>query len=525
MTQPSYDLLNEPWIPVLRADGTPAMLGLRDVLLQAHRLRGLAGETPLTTAALYRLLLAVLYRALGAPTTYSWERLWEQGRFPAEALEEYLTRWQHRFDLFHPERPFLQWPDDRVKPKSVIHLVPHMASGNNATLFDHHHEGQEVRLQPDEAARALLVALTFGLAGLSGLPQKFTDAPWGRGIIFLAEGDTLFATLMFNFLPSHRTGLGMAEDSLDRPFWEAEHPFSPIRKYPLGITDYLTWPNRAVRLLPEPDGAGGWVVRQMTMAPGLVLASSVLDPYKHYRVDEKRGYLVLRFQESRALWRDSAALLQLRQKEKQTHRPPRPLIWLADLTENGVLPEHFRHLIMALGMANNQAKIDFYREEHFPVPAEYLTTPALVQQLNEALVLAEAAGRVLGMALSRMATLILSPTADDPEGRKPDRKDVSNLVGHWGGRRAYWAALEAPFWALLLALPQDGEKALQTWRETVQREALVAFNHVADALGKTPRVLKAVARADRQLRGSLFCVFYPQEEKCQTKSRKSQGRR
>jgi len=122
MTQPSYDLLNEPWIPVLRADGRPAMLGLRDVLLQAHQLRGLAGETPLTTAALYRLLLVVLYRALGAPTMYSWEQLWEQGHFPAEALEEYLTRWQHRFDLFHPERPFLQWPDDRVKPKSVLFI-------------------------------------------------------------------------------------------------------------------------------------------------------------------------------------------------------------------------------------------------------------------------------------------------------------------------------------------------------------------------------------------------------------------
>jgi len=365
------------------------------------------------------------------------------------------------------------------------------------------------------------VALAFGLAGLSGLPQKFTDAPWGRGIIFLAEGNTLFATLMFNFLPPHRTGI---EDLADRPFWEAENPFAPVRKFPLGIMDYLTWPNRAVRLLPEPDGAGGWMVRQMTMAPGLVLASSVLDPYKHYRQDEKRGYLVLRFQESRALWRDSAALLQLREKEKETSRTPRPLVWLADLTADKVLPEHFRHLIMALGMANNQAKIDFYREEHFPVPAEYLTTPALVQQLNEALVLAEAAGSVLGRALSRLATLVLSPTADDPEGRKPDRKDVSNLVGHWGGQRAYWAALEAPFWALLLALPQDGEKALQTWRETVQREAVAAFNHVADALGETPRVLKAVARADRQLRGALFCVFHPQENvKPKAKSPKEGG--
>ncbi len=391
-----------------------------------------------------------------------------------------------------------------------------MASGNNATLFDHHHEGREVALPPDAAARALLVALTFGLAGLSGLPQKFTDAPWTRGIVFLAEGDSLFATLMFNYLPAHRSGFGMDDASQDRPFWEAEHPCAPPRQVPLGITDYLTWPNRAVRLFPEPDGRGGWVVRQVTLAPALALESTVWDPYKHYREDKKRGRLVLRFHEGRALWRDSAVLLQL---QSQDQWPPRPLAWLADLVAMETLPAEARFRFMALGMANNQAKIDFYREEHFPVPREYLLNSELVQQLAEALALAEAAGKELGKALNRLATLILSPTADDPEGRKPDRKDVDNLTGHWGGPRSYWAALETPFWSMLLTLPQEGEQALNAWRETVRRTAIEAFNRVAESLGETPRVLKAVARAERQLRGALFCVFHPQEEKCKDKKK------
>ncbi len=521
MTRPSYDLLTEPWIPVLRMDGTADALGLRDVLHQAHELRGLTGETPLVTASLYRLLLAVLYRALGMPTSDTWEDLWEEGRFPAEALDAYFSRWQDRFDLFHPERPFLQWPDERVKPKSVINLVPHMASGNNATLFDHHHEGEDVTLSPDVAARALLVGMTFGLAGLSGLPQKFTDGPWTRGIIFLAEGDSLFETLMFNYLPAHHLGFEMDDTSLDRPFWEAEHPLSPNRKVPLGMTDYLTWPNRAVRLFPEPDGQGGWVVRRVSLAPALALAPTVSDPYKHYRVDKKRGRLVLRFQEGRALWRDSAVLLQLQSEDQW---PPRPFAWLADLADMGTLPTETRFRFMALGMANNQAKIDFYREEHFPVPREYLLEPVLVQQLAEALSLAESTGRALGRALNRLATLILSPTADDPEGRKPDRKDVDNLTGHWGGRRFYWAELEAPFWHMLLALPQEGERALDVWRETVHRTALHAFHRVAGSLGETPRVLKAVARAERQLLGALFCVFHPQDKRCQAKRNTSKRR-
>ncbi len=521
MNTPTYDLLTEPWIPVLRADGSAAQVGLREALLQAHEIQGLTGETPLVVAALYRLLLAVLYRALGAPVdVYDWEEIWRQKRFPAEALEAYLERWHARFDLFHPEHPFLQWPDERVRPKSVSALVPHMASGNNATLFDHHHAGEEVWLTPAEAARALLVALGFGLAGLSGLKQKFTDAPWARGAIFLAEGNSLFETLMFNYLPAHRFwGAGSSSDG-DRPFWEAENPFAPARKVPLGITDYLTWPNRAILLKSEATPQG-WRVAQATIAPGLPLDARILDPYKHYRKDEKRGYLVLRFQEGRALWRDSAALFQL---QTPGLRPPRPLDWLSYLVEEGLLLPQARYRFMALGMATDKrakAKINFYREEHLPLPLDYLADPDLVHGLAVALELAEVAHRVLGQSLSRLATLLLSPTADDPDGRKPDRKDVSNLTAHWGGRRFYWSALETPFWELLLALPGQGEKALDAWRDTVYRTACRAFERVAASLGETPRVLKAVARAERQLLGALFCVFHPQEEKCQRKKKRS----
>ncbi len=513
MTQPSYDLLTEPWIPVLRDDGTADAIGLQQVFNEAHRLRGLGGETPLVKAALHRLLLAVLYRALGVPSADAWEDLWEQGRFPEKALAAYWERWRDRFDLFHPQYPFFQWPDARVKPKPIINLVPHMASGNNATLFDHHHTGQQAALRPDEAARALLVAMAFGLAGLSGLSQKFTDAPWARGVIFLAEGNTLFETLMFNYMPGkYWKELGSANSAADRPFWEAENPFEPLRPVPLGITDYLTWPNRAVRLLPEMDEyAGHWKVAQLTMAPGMPLASHVRDPYKHYRVDKQRGYLILRFREDRALWRDSASLLQLRQEDQ---RPPKPMTWLADLVEDDVLPRHVQYRFAALGMANNQAKIDFYREEHFPVPAEYFLMPELVGWLTEALELAEAVGRVLQQALHRLATLMLSPTADDPEGRRPDRGDVDHLTAHWGGRRMYWADLEVHFWELLTALPNAGDKALETWKQTLYHTARRAFERVAASLGETPRALKAAARADRQLNGALFCVFHPQEEKC-----------
>ena len=57
----SFNLCDEPWLPCIRLDGRAVELGLYDMLMQAHTLRELLGETPLETAALHRLLLAVLH--------------------------------------------------------------------------------------------------------------------------------------------------------------------------------------------------------------------------------------------------------------------------------------------------------------------------------------------------------------------------------------------------------------------------------------------------------------------------------
>ncbi len=78
--------------------------------------------------------------------------------------------------------------DERVKPKSVNSLIHDMASGNNATLFDHHTDESDIALTPPQAGRMLIAAQAFGLAGLSGLPQKFTYAPCIGGVIFLSGG-------------------------------------------------------------------------------------------------------------------------------------------------------------------------------------------------------------------------------------------------------------------------------------------------------------------------------------------------
>lgn len=499
---PTFDLLQSPWIPCTRSDGTAVELGLQDTLGRAHQLRELNGESPLVAATLHRLLLAVLHRVFGPATCDEWGRLWDAGHWDMERLDRYLERWRHRFDLFHPEHPFYQARDERVKPKSISSLVHEVASGNNPTLFDHHTDSRGIALTPAQAARVLVAAQAFGLAGLSGIPQKFTDGPCARGTIFLVQGKTLFETLALNLLRyTDESPIPRLPD--DRPAWEMDDPFSPDRSRPQGYLDYLTWQNRRVLLLPEA-AEDRVVVRGMTMAPALRLGYSVLDPMTHYRRDEKRGPLPLAFTEGRALWRDSAVLFRLRD---EGYRPPQVFEWLSELVDEGHLHESQTRRYLALGMSKKQAKVNFYRSEHMPLPLSYLKEQKLVEALDTALDMAEDAARQLWGAMRTLATFILSPEADTKSARQPARKDLDALTRQWAIERRYWSRLEIPFRETMVALPQGMEDAMSTWRKTLQRTAWKAFDGVTRGLGYDPYSLKAVVRARERLKIGLAKVL------------------
>ncbi len=499
----SFNLTDAPWIPCMDAAGHAVELGLRETLTRAHELREIGGESPLATAALYRLLLAVLHRVHDGPQSYAaWAELWESGRFDAARINAYLTQWRERFDLFHPERPFYQKADDSLKPKSLAALVYDVASGNNATLFDHHTEAGGLAMTPAQAARALLAAQAFGLAGLCLPGRPFTDAPCARGIVFLAQGNTVFETLLLNLL-RYDDEHPLRRQPQDRPAWEMDDPFTPDRQIPLGYLDYLTWQNRRVLYLPK-ETPNGLLVREMTLGPGLRLDASVEDPMKHYRKDKDRGLLPLRFNEDRALWRDSAALFSLSRSE---YRPPLAFNWLANLVSEGILRKEQTRRMLALGMANDQAKVEFFRAERWPLPLAYLQDEPLVEALQTALDMSEAVSNQLWGATRTLATLFVCPEADQEGAHQPAREDLDKVMGQWDVKRRYWAQLEPPFRLMLETLPADRDGALADWQRTLRRAAWSAFDSIAENLAANPRTLKAAVRAREQLAAGLGKVL------------------
>jgi CRISPR system Cascade subunit CasA len=509
--QYSFNLIDKPWIPCIQKDGTFIEYGLQEVLARAHELEKIEGENPLVIASIYRLLLAILHRVYGPNGTDEWAKLREPRNWEMAPLDDYFHTWEHRFDLFDDTYPFYQKADDRVRHVSVVRL-PHSMITND-TLFDHRTEETGDTFSPAKAARALLASQNFGFGGACHpqLRLYFKDSSCKSGVLFLVQGDTFFETLLLNLI-DYQGVLSEYRIKDDRPAWEMDDPFSPDRDRPLGYLDYLTWQSRRIRLLPTEEN-GIPVVREMTITPGLGLDKDLitdavfLDPMKHYVKKRDGGYRVYDFNENRALWRDSSAILQVTRSasEERNFHPPGVFTWLSWLVDEGFLDGSKMYAFSALGMASEKGKVNvfFYRQEHMPLPLSYFDEPDLVHLLQFGIERSEKARSQLWGATRRLATLLLSPDAEMDDGRQPDNKDINNLINHFGAERVYWSALEIPFLNLLTSLPDDPDTALTKWRLEVRQSAWDALEHAIKLSGESTRCLKAAVRAREQLARGL----------------------
>lgn len=500
----SFNLIDEPWIPCITAEGEFVEVSLRDLFARAPELLEVSCETPIMSASILPLALAILHRNFGPADYGEWETLWKAGKYDMAQLDEYFAQWRERFDLFHPERPFYQAVEDRVEPKSLIYLIHSI--GNTATLFTHANDAAGVQLLPSEAARQLLAAQYFHTAGLGPAINKkrvnFKDSSYARGVIFWACGSTLFETLMLNLTayPDEHT---MASQDDDKPSWEMEDPFEE-RETPRGYLDYLTWTNNRVQLIPQTVD-DHFSTREAVMVPAHSLGPDVPSPQKGYIQKQKKGeltgeYSFRYFNSSRALWRDYNSLLE---RDSKAVKPPAVVEWLTGLAQDGPLDEDFPICLMATGMLADQAKPIFYRREIMPLPLELLRDANLVSHIEGALTTAEKIEGGLRFALDLLANEVLLRGAEG----KPDPNARRNLIKQWRAREFYWEALEPEFRCFINYLMLDADTALHDWAATLKDTAQGALQHAVSMAGGSPWALKGRVSAERVLRSNMKKAF------------------
>jgi CRISPR system Cascade subunit CasA len=501
----TFNLVHEPWIPCVDLQGGIKNLGILSVLTEAHYLQGVYADTPIATAAILRILLALVYRNFVPHDENIWQYLWERGKFDADTLQAYFDQWHQRFDLFHPDKPFFQKRDLALNERPIDSLLMHKASGNSATLFDHSTELKGIFFTPAAAAQALITTQSFGLAGLCnpGMGLVYTDAPCARGMVLFMSGETLFETLMLNLVPYDFQGLRTKEE-VDQPAWESDDPFIPHRIQPLGCLDFLTWQTRRIYLIPEViDGVLG--VRQVMASPGLNLGPDFLNPmYSYDQTQDTKKYL--RFHETRGVWRDSAMLLDYQSPNRLA---PWAIQWVAQLIVKGLLSKTVLK-ITAMGMDTDpgKQKVFSYRNETFSFSTKYFSNPALTDMLRAALEQAEETNRMLWAVLSKLGSLILLSAADvDEAPMQIGPKNIQALYQHWGSEFFFWDKIKDHFDQLLTMLAQDQTKAIQYWEEAVQKVAWQSFLYAVRMSGEGSQDLKAVIKAKDMFYNGLRQIF------------------
>jgi CRISPR system Cascade subunit CasA len=518
----SFDLRNEPWIPVLRPDGSRVELGLRDVIVQAHEFKTIAADNPLQTISLYRVLVGLIQHLLGDITgAKEWVTLFSQGRFDAQVVDDYFDRstWSDRFDLFHPDRPFWQVPgltniDEKTgaeRPVSAKFLDMPEATGNNKTLFSHRYDADENWYAPARAARLLCTAQFFALGGLNkkstnrtGHQQSYYNAPLVAGMPSMLMGKNLFQTMCLNLVPRQgRLAVNTVSfRSLGIPPW-AQDPFGPGTELPSAsegptvpgtfLEYFLPW-SRYIRLVPREQPSGAPSVTHVHIAQGVAF-DPLDEPWTAKRTDTKTAERKpVPFNPERALWRDAGAFLGLTSASgDRQYTKSVPLQRYSDYRKHSKDSLPFMVPMAVFALANDKAKPLLWRQEELRVPDVEEQNIDIAKDIQHCLETAESVGGILKAAVARLVEEYLR---NSDRGRDALPARISNSSS---ALRNYWSRLDLPFRRFL-----TGEIDADGFVGTCLVVAEESFTQYArQTVGADVRYFPAFSKARLQLRGSL----------------------
>jgi CRISPR system Cascade subunit CasA len=484
-TMPSFDLCNEPWIPV-RAGAQTTMVGLRELFLRAHEFDDLAVPVPPAASGLWRILYAIAARVTGLDSgAEDWQvRHFQRagaGGFDAAAVERYFTSYSNRFDLFHPQRPWMQDPrlaSECAKPSGINKLMFDRPAGNTQVWFGHFSDTKPVPVPAAEAAWHLIAQLYYGASGRctaralgAQRPADTTAGPLRGAMSYHPVGRTLFESLILG-VPAPRD----SDTTNDRCPWENDDLPSPATDSyaPTGTGALLTGRYRhALLLVPAADGQAvtdaylTWARRTPNIAER--------DPYTIYKLSKEGNWYQHKADGARALWRDLEALLV--DANNGERERPQILRTAADL-------EIDEMRVRAFGFdQDGQAKDRQWFTDVTPPILAWLkgTDEDVWTGVGAVESAVESVGYRLGPVLRDAWRQYTNTTADGPWVR--------------AGQAYYWSRAEPVFWRHVNAGEYD------TASTSFHALAHQAIDHAAGQLVRHQPAAKAIAAAHRHLSG------------------------
>lgn len=523
------------WIPVVDASGKRQRASLLAILKEGERFVDLSVR-PHERVSLMRLFLCLAHAALDGPEDYD-EWCEVPHRLP-DAAERYLLEWKDSFELFHPEKPWLQVAGLRGvekrgaesgKTSPVALLAFELATGNNSTLNDHGGQRTFRYIEPEQTALNLLTFQNFSSGGGSPVAQwkgvktsqvGNPDAPCLSQSMAhcLLRGKTLQETLHLNlptfetvkmhyrsYSTNKKTGDIHSEIPFGRPVWEffPESPDNHSDRVENATKTYigrLTPIARWIRLIPGSDQmhcSNGF--KYDTFRDGF--ASEPTSAVQVVTKKDKKGTeaterKLVKAESTKALWRELSSLVVKRSSEGLGG----PLAMA-----NAPLDSPFDFHVCAI--TRDQASMDIAVESVFHI------TPAF--QNHIAVYHAEVVGTngvtgAEGYARRlRMAIEVYRQAIDNdwnPRVKRAQARDQSTLRDRvaQAALLSYWTTVEKNLQLLMEHIEAIGSDAAiptrEAWRKMLSSAAREAYRIACGQ--ETPRQMRAFVEGWQKLTGS-----------------------
>ena len=492
-----FNLIDEPWIVVLRRDGHQEQVSILELFHGAEHFTAIGGEVPTQGFAITRLLLAFLHRAVDGPTSRDhWAQLWDAQTLPIDVIATYAQKVRDRFDLFDPRAPFFQTATLRTAKNEVSGLERLVADvPNGEPLFTTRSAGNLAQISAAEAARWLIHVHAFDTSGIKsgavGDPTVKNGKGYGIGPGWcgqiggvLLHGTNLRETLLLNLIGRDATAYVSIGGANDVPPWERD-PDGPAWKErpPHGAIDLYTWQTRRVRLAGDHDGVTGFV-----LANGDKIQPQNkhgLEPHSAWKLSEAQTkklkqtvYMPRRHIEDRSVWRGIAALLPSTSgrhsggSEGQRFLAPGVLQWVSDLAAQGFLPDSYTPDVRVYGAAYGPQRSTFAEiiDDEIPLPIMLLREdhPAAGTTAVEAVSVAEA----VAFEVWKLAENIAQAAGAEAKTGFGD-----------SAREDFYALLEAPYrnWLSVLTAESNLTESRGHWHKTVRRSARTVADQLISA--------------------------------------------
>lgn len=548
-----FNLLDQPWIEILTADGSPELLSITELLNNAQNYQRIAAPLETTNFAILRVLLAILYRSWDSPqwqrqtrASKHWQKKWDAGSVYDDEVQDYLHRMHDRFDLRHPERPFMQVADlhtSRNEWKALDILIPD--AGDVGDLFTMRTDIDS--LSPAAAASYLIHANAYDFSGIKsgdtrdprvkggrGYPLGIGWAGWLGGTVL--EGANLQETLLLNYRPWRQ----QAGSEFDVPVWELEEPLAaaPRAGYEVnaengaaGPVELLTWPQRRLRLRWEDE-----VVTGVLITNGDALGYTIQDdtetmtPWRFSDPQTTKAksirYMPSSAQPGRAMWRSLPNLLpnahSAKTKSKYadgapTSKPALTVDWIGYLTALGYLdsqhPIKMRLVSMLYGSQSSS---------YADILSDSLQISALLMSED-------------GEVLRSIARMAVRRTEEVDYALRTFNSNIAYAVSGDAAKDSdeiqnrFYFAIDLPFreWLAALSQSSDPDALLQVWNHQLRSSTLGIADQIlssqppsvwAGRIKDSSRITGPVAM--NRLRGALHKILGPADSSTNTNEEK-----